>query len=125
MTYKAGVTTFVKRKAAHAGRRDRPRGNRGSPRSHGGRSHDWRGSDVANMDCDCFVTDEGPVVLEINPRFGGGYPFSHAAGANLPAALLAWATGADPQPEWLTVAPGVASAKCDRLVRVTVGGDGL
>ena len=30
---------------------------------------------VAIMDCDVLVTQEGRVsVLELNPRFGGGYP---------------------------------------------------
>jgi carbamoyl-phosphate synthase large subunit len=120
------VTTFVKRKLLmRAGETDRAVTVDRPDLMAVGATIGARFGHVANMDCDCFVTDEGPVVLEINPRFGGGYPFSHAAGANLPAALLAWATGADPQPEWLTVAPGVASAKCDRLVRVTVGGDGL
>jgi hypothetical protein len=57
-------------------------------------------------------------VLELNPRFGGGYPFSHAAGANLPAALVAWALGDVPAASWLTVRSDVASAKCDRLVRI-------
>ena len=26
--------------------------------------------------------------IEINPRFGGGYPMSHAAGANYPCMLI-------------------------------------
>ena len=55
-------------------------------------------------------------MLELNPRFGGGYPFSHAAGADLPAALIAWASGKEPDPRWLRIRPGVMSAKCDRLV---------
>jgi carbamoyl-phosphate synthase large subunit len=71
---------------------------------------------VGNLDCDVFLTPDGPVVLEINPRFGGGYPFSHVAGANLPAAFLAWYAGETPDPAWLTVTPGIIAAKCDRLV---------
>jgi carbamoyl-phosphate synthase large subunit len=73
---------------------------------------------IGNLDCDVFVDDRECQVLEMNPRFGGGYPFSHAAGANLPAALLAWAEGKIPDPDWLTLKPGVASAKCDRLVEI-------
>jgi carbamoyl-phosphate synthase large subunit len=67
-------------------------------------------------DCDAFVTVDGAFLLELNPRFGGGYPFSHAAGADVPAALLAWAQGRQARPEWLTARPGTLSAKCDRLV---------
>ncbi|PLX82008.1 MAG: ATP-dependent carboxylate-amine ligase [Desulfuromonas sp.] len=73
---------------------------------------------VGNLDCDVFVEGDQCRVLEMNPRFGGGYPFSHAAGANLPAALLAWAQGKTPDPQWLTLRPVVASAKCDHLVEV-------
>jgi carbamoyl-phosphate synthase large subunit len=32
-------------------------------------------------------------VIEINPRFGGGYPLSHAAGADFPRWLLEEALG--------------------------------
>ena len=68
------------------------------------------------MDADGFMTPEEPVILELNPRFGGGYPFSHEAGANVPAALIAWAAGRPANPEWLRVRYGVFGAKCDRLV---------
>jgi len=71
---------------------------------------------IGNLDCDVFVTDETCTVLEMNPRFGGGYPFAHLAGANLPAALIAWARGEMPDPAWLTVAPNLTAAKCDRLL---------
>jgi hypothetical protein len=54
----------------------------------------------------------------MNPRFGGGYPFSHLAGANLPAVLLAWANREQPDPEWLKVQPNITSSKCDGLVIV-------
>ena len=62
-----------------------------------------------NMDVDVFV-EEGPDgsigelhVLEMNARFGGGYPFSHAAGVNLPAALVAWLRGEKVDDELLAV----------------------
>jgi len=44
----------------------------------------------ANMDVDVFWDGEKAYILEFNPRFGGGYPFSHAAGVNLPKAIIAW-----------------------------------
>jgi carbamoyl-phosphate synthase large subunit len=71
---------------------------------------------IGNLDCDVFVSGERCAVLEMNPRFGGGYPFAHSAGANLPAALVAWARGETPDPAWLTVTPNIAAAKCDRMV---------
>ena len=51
---------------------------------------------IGNLDCDVLAGENGFATLEINPRFGGGYPFSHVAGANLPAALVAWANGSEP-----------------------------
>lgn len=44
---------------------------------------------VGNLDMDVFVTDTGPRILELNPRFGGGYPGSHVAGADYPGKILA------------------------------------
>ena len=37
---------------------------------------------------------ERATILDINPRFTGAYPFYHLAGANAPAAIVAWANGA-------------------------------
>ena len=71
---------------------------------------------VGNLDCDVFGVEGTYHVLEMNPRFGGGYPFSHAAGANLPAVLIAWANGKQPDPEWLKIRPNIVVSKCDRLV---------
>lgn len=59
---------------------------------------------IANMDCDVFLVDGVPYVLEMNARFGGGYPFSHMGGCNLPKAIVDWARGK-------TVDKGVISAK--------------
>lgn len=71
---------------------------------------------VGNLDCDVFWDGDRLAVLELNPRFGGGYPFSHAAGLNLPAAILAWASGLPLDPAWLTYSPDTFAAKYDNLM---------
>ena len=48
---------------------------------------------IANMDVDTFLVDGKPYILEMNARFGGGYPFSHMGGCNLPKAILNWCNG--------------------------------
>jgi carbamoyl-phosphate synthase large subunit len=48
---------------------------------------------IANMDCDIFLVDGVPYVLEMNARFGGGYPFSQMGGCNLPLAIVKWIKG--------------------------------
>jgi carbamoyl-phosphate synthase large subunit len=74
---------------------------------------------VGNLDCDVFVNGDDRSVLELNPRFGGGYPFSHVAGANLPAAIIAWADGKEADPNWFKIEPDVMASKCPRLVAIT------
>ena len=69
-------------------------------------------------DCDFIQSPEGWVLLDINPRFGGGYPFSHAAGANVPRAMVAWLHGDTVDPDWLQAEPGTVASKCDRIVVV-------
>ncbi len=49
---------------------------------------------VANLDVDCLEENGEFYVLEMNPRFGGQYPFSHLAGANLPLQIIEWCKGA-------------------------------
>ena len=48
---------------------------------------------IGNLDMDVFVTEDAVYVLELNARFGGGYPFSHLAGVNLPKAIIKWLSG--------------------------------
>ncbi|MDO4265347.1 MAG: ATP-grasp domain-containing protein [Eubacteriales bacterium] len=75
-------------------------------------------SHVGNMDVD-VIMDPGnmrPYVIDMNARFGGGYPFSHLAGADLPRAYVAWAKGDTPDPEWFRVRPHVHGYK-DMVLR--------
>jgi hypothetical protein len=68
-----------------------------------------------SLDADVLATDRGYLVLDLNPRFGGGYPFSHLAGANIPAALIAWVNGEEADPSWLRARSGVVVSKYDGL----------
>lgn len=61
---------------------------------------------VANMDCDIFLVDGKPYILEMNARFGGGYPFSHMAGCDLPKAIVEWAENRDVPDQCLKAAAG-------------------
>ena len=61
---------------------------------------------IGNMDCDVFMVDGKPYVLEMNARFGGGYPFSHMGGCNLPKALVEWCKGNAVPKEVLTAQYG-------------------
>lgn len=46
-----------------------------------------------------FLTARGPVLTEINPRFGGGYPLGYAAGGHYPEWLLRLAAGERVEPQ--------------------------
>lgn len=48
---------------------------------------------IANLDVDVFVDGDKVYMLEMNARFGGGYPFSHLAGVDLPKAIIKWING--------------------------------
>ena len=64
------------------------------------------------VDVDVMCDDEGRIsVLDINPRFGGGYPFCHAAGADVPMYYVTAAMGATPPAGWGSYEIGVRSSK--------------
>lgn len=64
-----------------------------------------------NLDCDVFVADDKYYVLEMNARFGGGYPFSHIAGVDLPKAIVKWLRGEKVPMDLLTPRIGVMGQK--------------
>lgn len=67
---------------------------------------------IALLDVDIIRTeDDECYLLDMNPRFGGGYPFSHIAGANIPAAIINWANGTEANPEWLKIRPNIMGSK--------------
>jgi carbamoyl-phosphate synthase large subunit len=66
---------------------------------------------VGVMDLDLIVSDGIPYILEMNARFGGGYPFSHLAGVNMPAAITAWLRGEEADPAFFRPRIGVVGQK--------------
>lgn len=66
---------------------------------------------IANMDCDVFFVEGVPYVLEMNARFGGGYPFSHMGGCNLPKAIVEWVNGKRVENTMLSAKAGITGYK--------------
>jgi len=52
---------------------------------------------VGPLDVDVFVDGDTFHILEFNPRFGGGYPLAHAAGARFPELMVEMACGRKPE----------------------------
>lgn len=73
---------------------------------------------IGNLDTDVFLVGERPYILEMNARFGGGYPFSHMAGVNLPKALIKWLKNEELDGTELKETYEVLSHKDIRLVRL-------
>lgn len=73
---------------------------------------------IANLDCDILERDGEFYVLELNPRFGGGYPFSHEAGVNMPKAIICWLKNESAPKSCFIANIDKTFAKCDILVSV-------
>ncbi len=74
---------------------------------------------IGNLDVDIMQRANGDYcVLELNPRFGGGYPFSYEAGVNMPKAIIAWAKGEQVDPAILVPEYGKMFSKNDYLMEI-------
>lgn len=73
---------------------------------------------IGNLDVDIFEKNGEYYVLELNPRFGGGFPFSFEAGANFPKAIVEWLKGNEIDDSILVPTTGLTFAKCDRVLSV-------
>lgn len=74
---------------------------------------------IGNLDVDILEKNGNFYVLELNPRFGGGFPFSYEAGVNFPRAIIEWLAGNEINPNILQPRYGEIFAKCDYLVKIT------
>lgn len=70
------------------------------------------------MNADVYDDGANYYVIDINPRFGGGYSFTHKAGANIPAAIVALAAGKEVKDEWLTQNSDMELARHDVVAQI-------
>ncbi|HRZ25804.1 MAG TPA: ATP-grasp domain-containing protein [Spirochaetota bacterium] len=106
------VCTFVKRKIAmRSGETDSAITVNNSPLENAGAMLGEKLGHIGNLDVDCFIVDNKPYILEMNCRFGGGYPFSHMAGANIPLAIIHWLNKKIPPDHILKIKAGVLGVK--------------
>lgn len=74
---------------------------------------------IGNLDVDIMQRADGAYcVLELNPRFGGGFPFSYEAGVNMPKAIIQWVKGEDVDPQILQPEYDRMFAKNDYLMEI-------
>lgn len=73
---------------------------------------------VGNLDVDAFNVKGVPFILEMNARFGGGYPFSHMANANLPEAIIKWLAHEKVEKSLLEADIGIVSVKNLTIIKI-------
>ena len=67
-------------------------------------------------DVDVIIDKDGPKLLEINPRFGGGYPCSHMVGADFCNKIIAMRNGQPLTPDIGSCPGGVSMLKQDEII---------
>ncbi len=73
---------------------------------------------IGNLDCDILERNGIYYLLEMNPRFGGGYPFTYMSGGNFPLAIISWLNGTLPDKSCFSKVYGKIFSKCDILIQV-------
>lgn len=74
------------------------------------------------IDMDAIIIKDKPFLIDINFRFGGGYAFSHLAGANIPKVYVSWALNESVKSEWLKAKQGIlCQRKIEGVTIVTKG----
>jgi len=68
------------------------------------------------MDVDVMMGPDGPKLLEVNPRFGGGYPCAHSCGADFPRKLIKIAQGEKLTPNIGSYPSGIYMFKQDEIL---------
>jgi carbamoyl-phosphate synthase large subunit len=75
---------------------------------------------IGNLDVDVIKdsVDGKCYLIEMNARFGGGYPFSHNAGADVPRAIIKWLLGREADSSLFEIKEGVKAQKDLRITEI-------
>lgn len=74
---------------------------------------------IGPIDVDFRETAEGhPLIIDVNPRLGGGYPYCHRAGADLPAVIVRALAGLAVEPSLLEYRLGITTARREEFTVV-------
>lgn len=74
---------------------------------------------IGPIDVDVMLDGNGPKLLEINPRFGGGYPCAHLCGARFPAKLVSMCRNNTLTPDIGSCQAGIYMFKQDEIISFT------
>lgn len=66
---------------------------------------------ISILDTDCLEQNGEFYILEMNARFGGQYPFSHLAGANIPKQIIEWISNGKTIDEYVTIEENILCCK--------------
>lgn len=106
------VTTFCKKKLAmRSGETDQAITIENSKLSLIGKKLSSALGHIAILDSDCLEMNGDFYVLELNARFGGQYPFSHLAGANIPKQIVDWCANLVTNKDHTTISYNVLCSK--------------
>ena len=56
----------------------------------------------------------------MNPRFGGGYPFSHEAGINTTSIYVSWLNNDFDIDKYNNFKANMMFSKCDRIMKIDI-----
>ena len=100
------VGTFAKQKVAmRSGETDLGRTAESAPFESVSRSIAAASRHEGILSVDCFKTERGIFVIEMNCRISGHYPLAHIAGVNYPQLLVDWLHGKPTNLKWLSFRP--------------------
>ncbi len=74
-----------------------------------------------NLDCDLILKDGIVYIIDLNPRFGGGYPATHAAGVNLLKLVIDIAEGKETEQDFEHYRENILVMKEVAIVSTEVG----
>ncbi len=70
---------------------------------------------IGNVDCDLICRDNEVYCVDINPRFGGAYPFSQLSGIDLPEMIVSW-INKTPTMKAFSYSAGVVTARTEKYL---------